>query len=108
MKDIMGVESFVQAYNLVRQKVKATRDKRKKIEKITAIVNPMRHAQKKMKLTGKRQAQKKKKIFEKQDTERLISPSLIILFGIYSVFYYSSIALLFIRRRRHTALLGDS
>lgn len=64
MKDIMGVESFVQAYNLVRQKVKATRDKRKKIEKIAAIVNPMRHAQKKMKLTGKRQAQKKKKILK--------------------------------------------
>lgn len=64
MKDIMGVESFVQAYNLVRQKVKATRDKRKKIEKIAAVVNPMRHAQKKMKLTGKRQAQKKKKILK--------------------------------------------
>lgn len=66
MKDIMGVESFVQAYNLVRQNVKSTRDKRKKIEKIAAIVNPMWHAQKKMKLTGKRQAQKKTKIFKKK------------------------------------------
>jgi U3 small nucleolar RNA-associated protein 20 len=64
MKDIMGVESFVQAYNLVRQKVKETRDKRKKIEKIGAIVNPMRHAIKKMKLTGKRQTPKKNKILK--------------------------------------------
>eukprot|EP01018_Ginkgo_biloba_P014752 Gb_15720 [translate_table: standard] len=60
MKDIMGVENFVQAYNSVRQKLKAKRDKRKQVEKIAALVNPVRHAQRKIKLSGKRQAQKKR------------------------------------------------
>ncbi|XP_057867600.2 uncharacterized protein LOC131074886 isoform X2 [Cryptomeria japonica] len=64
MKDIMGVEGFVQAYNLVRQKVKATHSKRKQTEKVSALVNPIRHAQKKRKLAVKRQAQKKRKVMK--------------------------------------------
>ncbi|KAH9312456.1 hypothetical protein KI387_027491 [Taxus chinensis] len=64
MKDIMGVENFVQAYNLARQKVKATRNKREQVEKISALVNPVRHAQKKRKLAVKRQAQKKRKVMK--------------------------------------------
>lgn len=62
IRDILGVDNFVQVYNQIRKKLKGKRDKRKHDEKIMAVVNPMRHAKRKLKLAAKHRAHKKRKI----------------------------------------------
>ncbi|XP_078430936.1 ARM repeat superfamily protein isoform X2 [Wolffia australiana] len=62
IRGVLGAEQFVRAYNEVRKVMKEKRDKRKKAEKVLAVINPMRHAQRKLRLAAKHRAHKKKKV----------------------------------------------
>ncbi|XP_020264631.1 small subunit processome component 20 homolog isoform X1 [Asparagus officinalis] len=62
VRDIIGVDNFVQVYNEIRKKLKGKRDKRKYDQKLLAVVNPMRHAKRKLRLAAKHRAHKKRKI----------------------------------------------
>lgn len=60
VRDIIGVQNFVQIYSQIRKSLKAKRDKRKQEEKIMAVVNPTRNAKRKLRIAVKHQAYKKK------------------------------------------------
>ncbi len=62
MRNALGIQKFVQVYNEIRKNLKAKRDKRKQEEKIMAVVNPMRNAQRKLRIAAKHSANKKRKI----------------------------------------------
>ncbi|XP_028790587.1 uncharacterized protein LOC114746536 [Neltuma alba] len=62
MQTILGTQNFVQVYNLIGKKLKAKRDKKKQEEKIMAVINPMRNAKRKMRISAKNRANKKRKI----------------------------------------------
>ncbi|KAI3984708.1 hypothetical protein MKX01_039325 [Papaver californicum] len=62
IKDIIGDDSFVRVCNEIRKNLKAKRDKRKNIEKVMAVVNPMRNAKRKLRIAAKHRANKKRKI----------------------------------------------
>ncbi|KAG6556135.1 hypothetical protein Mapa_002076 [Marchantia paleacea] len=62
LRGILGTGKFVNAYNSVREWVKQNRDKRKTAKKISVLVDPERNAKRKIKMSGKRQAQKKRKV----------------------------------------------
>ncbi|KAI3979780.1 hypothetical protein MKX01_013875 [Papaver californicum] len=62
IKDIIGDDSFVRVCNEIRKNLKAKRDKRKNIEKVMAVINPMRNAKRKLRIAAKHRANKKRKI----------------------------------------------
>ncbi|CAM6096312.1 unnamed protein product [Calypogeia fissa] len=64
LRELIGVAKFVNIYNTVREKGKENRDKRKQAQKISVLVDPERNAKRKIKMSAKRQAQKKRKIIQ--------------------------------------------
>ncbi|XP_059666315.1 uncharacterized protein LOC132312087 [Cornus florida] len=62
IKKTMGMHNFVQVYSEIRKTLKAKRDKRKQEQKVMAVINPMRHAKRKLRIAAKHQANKKRKI----------------------------------------------
>ncbi|CAA6658531.1 unnamed protein product [Spirodela intermedia] len=62
MRGVLGADHFVRAYNEIRKTMKEKRDKRRQAEKLLAVINPMRHAQRKLRIAAKHRANKKKKI----------------------------------------------
>lgn len=62
IRDIIGVQNFVQVYSQIRKNLKLKRDKRKQGEKIMAVVNPTRNAKRKLRIAAKHQAHKKRKM----------------------------------------------
>eukprot|EP00262_Sarcandra_glabra_P012786 TRINITY_DN3370_c0_g2_i1.p1 TRINITY_DN3370_c0_g2~~TRINITY_DN3370_c0_g2_i1.p1 ORF type:complete len:130 (-),score=21.29 TRINITY_DN3370_c0_g2_i1:295-684(-) len=62
IRGILGVENFVQSYNLIRKNLKAKRDKRKHEEKLIAVIDPMRNAKRKLRIAAKHRSHKKRKI----------------------------------------------
>lgn len=64
VKKTLGTPMFVDIYNQVRKKLKAKRDKRRQVEKLMPVVNPMRNAKRKMRRTEKHREYKKRKVME--------------------------------------------
>ncbi|XP_050219970.1 uncharacterized protein LOC126670312 [Mercurialis annua] len=62
MRNSLGIQNFVQVYSEIRKIIKVKRDKRKKDEKVMAVVNPMRNAKRKLRLASKHRAHKKRKM----------------------------------------------
>ncbi|KAK4388003.1 Small subunit processome component 20 [Sesamum angolense] len=62
IRDIIGMQNFVQVYSQIRKNLKVKRDKRKQQEKIMAVVNPTRNAKRKLRIAAKHRAHKKRKI----------------------------------------------
>lgn len=62
IRDVLGVDDFVRVYNLIRKNLKGKRDKRKHEQKLVAVINPMRHAKRKLQIAAKHRAHKKRKI----------------------------------------------
>lgn len=64
LRELIGVAKFVNMYNAVREKGKENRDRRKQAQKISVLVDPERNAKRKIKMSAKRQAQKKRKVIK--------------------------------------------
>ncbi|XP_061369187.1 uncharacterized protein LOC133312060 isoform X1 [Gastrolobium bilobum] len=62
VENILGTQNFVEVYNLIRKNRKLKRNKRKQEEKLMAVINPMRNAKRKLRITAKHRANKKRKI----------------------------------------------
>jgi U3 small nucleolar RNA-associated protein 20 len=62
LRDLIGVEKFVEVYNSVRKEVKAKREFRKQAEKLVAVNDPARHAKRKLRMASKHRDHKKRKI----------------------------------------------
>ncbi|KAF3796079.1 Small subunit processome component 20-like protein [Nymphaea thermarum] len=62
IRGILGMEEFVRVYERIRKNVRIKRDKRKQAEKVTAVVNPMRSAKRKLRIAEKHRAHKKRKL----------------------------------------------
>ncbi|KAG1347740.1 hypothetical protein COCNU_06G015690 [Cocos nucifera] len=62
MRDVLGVDDFVRVYNLIRKNLKVKREKRKQEQKVVAVIDPMRHAKRKLRIAAKHRAHKKRKI----------------------------------------------
>lgn len=62
MQDKLGTQNFVQVYNQLRHDLGEKRFKRKQDEKLMAVVNPVRNAKRKMRVSAKHQVHKKRKI----------------------------------------------
>ncbi|KAL2332603.1 hypothetical protein Fmac_013816 [Flemingia macrophylla] len=62
LENILGTQNFVQVYNLIRNNLKAKRNKRRQEEKLMAVINPMRNAKRKLRIASKHRANKKRKI----------------------------------------------
>ncbi|CAI8597993.1 unnamed protein product [Vicia faba] len=62
IENIIGTQNFVQVYNLIRKNLSLKRNKRKQEEKVMAVINPMRNAKRKLKISAKHRANKKRKV----------------------------------------------
>ncbi|XP_004492742.1 uncharacterized protein [Cicer arietinum] len=62
IENILGTQNFVEVYNLIRKNMSLKRNKRKHDEKLMAVINPMRNAKRKMRISAKNSANKKRKI----------------------------------------------
>ncbi|KAL6615458.1 hypothetical protein ACP70R_037728 [Stipagrostis hirtigluma subsp. patula] len=62
LRDRIGVEKFVEVYNMVRKGMKQKRESRKQAEKIVAAVDPERHAKRKLRVSAKHREHKRRKI----------------------------------------------
>lgn len=62
IRDTLGMNSFLQVYSHIRKSLKAKRDKRKQGEKVMAVVNPERNAQRKRRISAKNQANKRRRV----------------------------------------------
>lgn len=62
LREMLGIQTFVQVYSEIRKTLKAKRDKRKQEEKIMAVVDPMRNAKRKLRIAAKHRAHKKRKM----------------------------------------------
>ncbi|KNA06859.1 hypothetical protein SOVF_177220 isoform A [Spinacia oleracea] len=62
IQEKLGTQSFVQSYNQMRYDLGEKRFKRKQEEKVLAVTNPIRNAKRKMKISAKHQAHKKRKM----------------------------------------------
>ncbi|KAJ4879704.1 ARM repeat superfamily protein [Raphanus sativus] len=58
---ILGVPMFVRVYSEIKKSLEAKREKRKREEKIMAVINPERNAKRKLKLASKNKANKKRR-----------------------------------------------
>ncbi|CAJ1855344.1 unnamed protein product [Sphenostylis stenocarpa] len=62
LENILETHNFVQVYNLIRKDLKLKRNKRRHEEKLMAVINPMRNAKRKLRISAKNHANKKRKI----------------------------------------------
>ncbi|XP_045811204.1 small subunit processome component 20 homolog isoform X1 [Trifolium pratense] len=62
IEHILGTQKYVAVYNLIRKNLSSKRNKRKQEEKVMAATNPMRNAKRKLKMSAKHRAYKKRKI----------------------------------------------
>ena len=62
LREVVGVPAFVRVYQNVRQEVKERQEGRRKAAKILALVDPEKTAKRKLRMSAKRQVQKKRKI----------------------------------------------
>ncbi|KAF2288910.1 hypothetical protein GH714_022732 [Hevea brasiliensis] len=62
MRNALGIHNFVQVYSEMRRSIKVKREKRKREEKVMAVVNPMRNAKRKLRIAAKHRAHKRRKI----------------------------------------------
>lgn len=62
LRNLIGVEKFVEVYNSVRKDLKAKRESRKQAEKLVAAVDPARHAKRKLRIAAKHRDHKKRKV----------------------------------------------
>lgn len=69
VRGVLGADRFVRAYNEIRRAMKEKRDKRRQAEKLLAVINPMRHAQRKLRIAAKHRANKKRKIAAMKTTK---------------------------------------
>ncbi|XP_010423069.1 PREDICTED: U3 small nucleolar RNA-associated protein 20-like [Camelina sativa] len=58
----LGSQVFVQVYSEIKKSLEAKREKRKREEKLMAVINPERNAKRKLKLASKNKANKKRRI----------------------------------------------
>ncbi|ESQ34339.1 hypothetical protein EUTSA_v10009353mg [Eutrema salsugineum] len=58
----LGSQMFVQVYREVKESLEAKREKRKREEKLMAVINPERNAKRKLKLASKNKANKKRRM----------------------------------------------
>ncbi|EFH69737.1 predicted protein [Arabidopsis lyrata subsp. lyrata] len=58
----LGSQMFVQVYSEIKKSLEAKREKRKREEKLMAVINPERNAKRKLKLAAKNKANKKRRI----------------------------------------------
>ena len=58
----IGTQNFVQAYNQLRHDLGEKRFKRKRDDKLMAVTDPIRNAKRKMRISAKHQAHKKRKM----------------------------------------------
>ncbi|CAA7036210.1 unnamed protein product [Microthlaspi erraticum] len=58
----LGSQMFVQVYGEIKKSMETKREKRKREEKLMAVVNPERNAKRKLKLASKNKANKKRRI----------------------------------------------
>ncbi|CAE5958438.1 unnamed protein product [Arabidopsis arenosa] len=58
----LGSQMFVQVYSEIKKSMEAKREKRKREEKLMAVINPERNAKRKLKLAAKNKANKKRRI----------------------------------------------
>lgn len=62
IRGILGMEGFVRVYESIRKDVRTKREKRKRAEKVIAVVNPTRSAKRKLRIADKHRAHKKRKL----------------------------------------------
>ncbi|KAJ1406610.1 hypothetical protein SESBI_24968 [Sesbania bispinosa] len=62
IENILGTQNFVEVYNVIRKNLKLKRNKRKQEEKLMAVINPVRNVKRKLRITAKNRANKKRKI----------------------------------------------
>ncbi|KAJ3705626.1 hypothetical protein LUZ61_009331 [Rhynchospora tenuis] len=62
IRDVIGVDNFVRVYNQIRKSLKRKRESRKQAEKVLAVVNPTRHAKRKIRIASKHREHKRRKI----------------------------------------------
>lgn len=62
LKRSLGAEEFMRVYSHIRKDLKSRRDKRKREENVMAVVNPMRNARRKLRISSKHRANKKRKM----------------------------------------------
>eukprot|EP00898_Chlorokybus_atmophyticus_P007671 jgi/Chlat1/7905/Chrsp67S07348 len=64
LQEVFGVTTFVERYNAVRQRLRSQKDSRKRALAIEALVDPEKHARKKLKKNVHKHASRKRKIAE--------------------------------------------
>ncbi|KAK3164635.1 hypothetical protein QOZ80_1AG0022170 [Eleusine coracana subsp. coracana] len=62
LRDLIGVEKFVEVYNSVRKSLKEKLESRKQSAKVIAAVDPARHAKRKLRTAAKHREHKRRKI----------------------------------------------
>ncbi|XP_074320646.1 uncharacterized protein LOC141657349 isoform X2 [Silene latifolia] len=62
IQETLGTQNFVQVYTQIRQSLGEKRQKRKRDEKVMAVINPDQNAKRKMRMSAKHQAHKKRKM----------------------------------------------
>ncbi|KAL3724550.1 hypothetical protein ACJRO7_029686 [Eucalyptus globulus] len=62
LRSTLGLQNFVQVYGQIRKDLKHKRDKRKQDEKLMAVINPVRNAKRKLRMSARHSAHKKRKI----------------------------------------------
>ncbi|WVZ05123.1 hypothetical protein V8G54_018469 [Vigna mungo] len=71
LENILGTQNFVQVYNHIRKNLMLKRNKRRQEEKQMAVINPMRNAKRRLRISAKNRANKKRKIMKlKEETFR--------------------------------------
>lgn len=64
IQSVMGTESFLQTYNLIRKNLNAKRDRKRENMKRLPVVNPILHAKRKLRLAEKHRAHKRRKMMK--------------------------------------------
>ncbi|KAK8959123.1 hypothetical protein KSP40_PGU003577 [Platanthera guangdongensis] len=62
IKDVLGAGNFIQVYNQIRKNLKGKRDHRRNQQKLVAVVNPMLHARRKLRVAAKHRRHRIKKV----------------------------------------------
>ncbi|KAI8566257.1 hypothetical protein RHMOL_Rhmol02G0025800 [Rhododendron molle] len=69
IRDTLGMNKFALVYCLIRKNLKTKRNKRKQGEKLMAVVNPMQNAKRKLRISEKNRANKKRKVMSMRMTK---------------------------------------
>ncbi|XP_047154008.1 small subunit processome component 20 homolog isoform X2 [Vigna umbellata] len=70
LENILGTHNFVQVYNHIRKNLMLKRNKRRQEEKQMAVINPMRNAKRRLRISAKNRANKKRKIMKLKESFR--------------------------------------